>query len=94
MNAMTVEEYKTYLTRDNGFPWGIELEPGDNHFTPFYANPEARSVNVPFPKSAGQFAYLASSLPLLSDMDQAEWGGGWTRPPSSSLRQFCGSSAR
>ena len=75
MEALTSAEYKTYLSKNDGFPWGIRLEdrPG---FHPYYETSEAKCTDIPFPNSAGKFSYLASSLFLQSSMDQAEWGGG------------------
>ena len=75
MKASTLEEYKAYLTKDRGFPWGIQVEEG-RRFRPYYASDEAKCMSVPFPTTAGSFAYLASDLALQTESDRAEWGGG------------------
>lgn len=75
MDAQSREEFKTYLTQNDGFPWGIRVEEGAG-FRAFYDTPEARTTRIDFPKSAGEFAYLASSLAFQNVDEHCNWGGG------------------
>lgn len=72
MTAETLEELKAYLA-DNYWIFKIKW---DNNRRPFYENPESKCVEIPFPRTAGEFAHLATTLPILSPMDGAEWSGG------------------
>jgi hypothetical protein len=71
MTAETLEEFKAYLA-DNYSIFKIKW----NDRRPFYENPAAKCIEIPFPKTAGKFAHLATWLPILSPMDAAEWSGG------------------
>jgi hypothetical protein len=71
MTAETLEEFKAYLA-DNYSIFKIKW----NDRRPFYENPAAKCIEIPFPKTAGKFAYLSTSLPILSPMDAVEWPGG------------------
>ncbi|HEY6444841.1 MAG TPA: hypothetical protein VIY53_00160 [Acidobacteriaceae bacterium] len=74
MTSETSEEYKAYLEKEN---WIFNLAWDEGRiFHPFYENDQARCVELPFPEKASEFAYLAVTLPLLREMDRAEWGGG------------------
>lgn len=71
MTAETLEEFKAYLAENH---WTFKIK-WDGRF-PYYENPEAKCVEVPFPSKAGEFAYLATTLPLFRSKDPCDWGGG------------------
>lgn len=71
MTSETLEELKTYLA-DNHAIFKINW----TGLRPFYENPEAKCIEIPFPTTARKFAYLARSLSILSPMDAAQWAGG------------------
>ncbi|HEV2464038.1 MAG TPA: hypothetical protein VGT04_09550 [Acidobacteriaceae bacterium] len=71
MTAETLEEFKGHLA-DNYSIFKIRWDGR----RPLYENPEAKCIEIPFPKAAGEFAHLATRLPTLSPMDAAEWDGG------------------
>lgn len=74
MTAQTLEEYKAYLKEDGRFH-GIHWDDGPGLHT-YFVHPEAKCTEIPFPNEASDFAYLAVSLPILSEMDRVEWHGG------------------
>ena len=71
MTAETLDDFKIYLA-ENHCTFKIKW---DGRF-PYYENPEAKCVEVPFPTTSGKFAYLAATLPVLSQIDTGQWGGG------------------
>jgi hypothetical protein len=74
MTSETAEEYKAYLAKQK---WIFNLSWDDGRvFHPFYESDQAKCVEFPFPKKASAFAYAAVTLPLLSEIDRVEWGGG------------------
>jgi hypothetical protein len=75
MTALTIEEYMAYLAKDSQF-FNLKWQSWGNSFSPYYDNPEAKCVEMPFPKEASGFANLAVYLPILTKMDAVEWGGG------------------
>ena len=75
MTALTIEEYKTYLAKESR-AFNIKWQSWGNSFSPYYDNPEAKCVEMPFPKKASEFANLAVHLPILTNMDAVQWDGG------------------
>jgi hypothetical protein len=75
MTAETIEEFKGNLAKKSWI-FNIKWQSWGNSFSPYYDNPEAKCVEMPFPKKASDFAYLAVNLPMLTGMDAVQWGGG------------------
>jgi hypothetical protein len=74
MTSLTLDEYKTYLKTDRNF-WGINWDDTSSSW-PYFTHPQAKCAAVPFPNKAGEFAHIAVNLPMLTEMDRVEWGGG------------------
>jgi hypothetical protein len=74
MTSLTLDEHKAYLKTDGSF-WGINLDDA-RLSTPYFTHSEAKCTDIPFPNEAGGFAYLAVNLPMLTERDRVEWGGG------------------
>lgn len=74
MIAQTIEELKSHLKKNQRI-YHLSLDESWE-FCPFYEHPDCACVEMPWPSTSGKFAWLATNLPLLSDMDFAEWDGG------------------
>ena len=74
MTSLTLEEYKAYLKTNRNF-WGIDWDDTSSSW-PYFTHPQAKCTDIPFPNRAGEFAHLAVDLPMLTEMDRVEWGGG------------------
>jgi len=75
MTAETIEEFKANLAKKS-WTLNIKWQSWGNSFSPYYDNPEAKCIEIPFPKKASEFADFTVNLPTLTEMDAVEWAGG------------------
>lgn len=74
MIAQSIEELKSKIRSHNSI-YHLSFDESWR-FCPYYEHPDSACVEIPWPSTSGEFASFATTLPLLSDMDVAEWGGG------------------